>query len=503
MRFPHLPCAVLWFATTALIFAEAPAEGDTDLLRFTNGDSLHGRFNGMEDASVVEWSRSNIRNPLILGTAKLRRIALNGGRGIKSLDTPSFVALTNGDRIPGRVTAVDGETVTLETSFAGTLALPRKHVTTIAPNPHGGAVHYIGPFSEEGWELLESGDADPDPGEEPAEEDDLKKADADDAEPARPWVFSGGAWYSNAQVPIAIDAHLPDKARIRFRMAWRNRLSAVIAFHATLETPDPPEPEEGAKAPAQLRERQGNGFAQTYGESYVLNVYSSYAMLYRCSFDKEGAPQMDRLSANSANVRLSEVGEADFELRCDRTSNNISLYIDGRFVSQWEDPNGYSGTGTHLAFASQNSPGRLRISDVVASSWNGMLDSARSMESTERDVVLLTNGTDRFSGEIAGLENDKFLLNGTFAEMRLPVAEIEEIRFARKSRVKLPEASGQAIRILLQPAGRLTVEPVKSTRASMSARSAAFGDFALDLGYASLLEFSFSDSILDDWDEDF
>ena len=49
----------------------------------------------------------------------------------------------------------------------------------------------------------------------------------------------------------------------------------------------------------------------------------------------------------------------------------------------------------------------------------------------------------------------------------------------------------------------VTVDPVKAPRGVMTARSAACGDLSLDLRYANLLEFSFSDSILDDWDDDF
>ena len=55
----------------------------------------------------------------------------------------------------------------------------------------------------------------------------------------------------------------------------------------------------------------------------------------------------------------------------------------------------------------------------------------------------------------------------------------------------------------LQPVGRITVEPASATADTLKSRSPALGDIDLDLGYASILEFSFSDSILDSWDDDF
>lgn len=467
--------------------------GDPDMLRFLNGDTLHGRFEGMDDSSLVKWSRSSIRNQLLLDSSKLRRMALNGGRAAKSLGSPAFVELTSGDRVPGTVTALDSETVTIDTEFAGTIAIPRKHVRVLGANPHGGSVQYVGPFSPEGWRFLPAPKT---PGKEPAEP-------ADDEESGGPWIFAGGAWYSNGQQPLALDARMPDKVRIRFRMAWRDRLSAVIAFHATTAAPEDDGLDEDAEGKDAPPGRNANSFARTYGCSYVLNLYTSYVMLYRCTFDEDGNAQMDRLSKNTANVRLGEVGSAELELRCDRTSGRIVLYVNGAFIGQWDDTNGYAGTGSHLAFASQNSPGRLRISDLVVSSWNGMMDSARSMDAENRDVVLLTNGTDRFSGQVRSLENGRVHLDGTFSEMRLPVSEVEEIRFARESRAALPEPSGDAVRALLEPVGRITFDPLRATRGRISGRSTALGEFNLDLGYARLLEFAFGDRLLDDWDDDF
>ena len=60
------------------------------------------------------------------------------------------------------------------------------------------------------------------------------------------------------------------------------------------------------------------GFAATYGASYVLTLYSNYAILYRVSYDEEGKAAVDRLSSTNSHVRLNDVGEAEFELRCDR-----------------------------------------------------------------------------------------------------------------------------------------------------------------------------------------
>lgn len=506
----------------APVGAESEA-GDQDLLRFTNGDALHGTFAGMAEGAAVKWQHADARNAIVLETKRLRHLAFSGGRARTPLRSSSFVLLHGGDRIPGTILSLDAETLTIETEVAGTLSIPRQVIRQIAPNPHGGAVHYVGPFAGEEWTIVSpEEEAAPEGAEEPQEQQpDGEEKDEEKAAPEEEaaWVFSGGAYYSNGSLPIAVDAQAPDQARFRFTLAWRNRLNAAIAFHASMKPPVLPEPEAEAEGEGQDGDgppppaaqprvvaaagRNYNNFADFYGASYVLSIYSNYAQLFRCSFNENGEAVVDRLSSPSSTLQLDEIGQADFELRCDRKAGTITLFSNGTYVSQWEDPQGYAGTGTHLAFACQNTSSRLRVSDVVVTSWNGMIDSARSMEVPGRDILLLTNGTDRFSGSVTGLVDGKFHLEGSYAGMEIPIGEVEEIRLAKQDQAPDEEESQDAVRIVFQPFGRLTVTPLEAGADTMRGRHAALGDLVVDLRYAGLLEFSFSDSILDAWDDDF
>ncbi|MDA0766856.1 MAG: hypothetical protein O3A92_08550 [Verrucomicrobia bacterium] len=497
---PLLVSGLLGCLLGPLAAQEVPTD-DPDLLRFNNGDALHGRFLGMDDGNNLTWTGSSIKTPIILQSPTLRRLALNGGRAAKALSHPQFIELVNGDRIPGSVVTLEENTFTIDTPMGKTLTLDRKFVRSISPNPFGGVLAYMGPFSKDDWSVIEVPPAENAPRARRA-----KEVPKDGAKEEEPWVFGGDAWYSNSNIPIAVDAKIPDKARIAFHLAWRSRLSAVVAFHATLKIPEPKPPKDGeepAKPAPRPPTTSTSSYPLSFGHSYVLTLYSTYAMLYRCDFDENGNSRMNRLASSSATIRLDERGEAKFELRCDRANNSIILYVDGEYINQWEDPEGYSGTGSHLAFACQNNDSRLRVSDVVVSSWNGMIDSARSLEAEDRDVILLNNGTDRFSGHITGLENGRYLLKGSYADMQIPTEEVEEIRFANANLSELPDVGGKALRVILRPVGRITIDPHSATSTEMKGRHPAFGELTLDLGYASLLEFSFSDSILDSWDDNF
>jgi hypothetical protein len=407
----------------------------------------------------------------------------------------------------------------METEFAGTVTIPREFVSQLSPNPHGGELHYLGPFSSDEWTVVEPPAKEEEPPSPPKEEENEDPAAAQEAGEDLedgPWVFSGGAYYSNGQLPIAIDTQAPDKTRIRFTLAWRNRLNAAIAFHATMRQPELPgddAKENGEKKDKLVKipriapgETGGTaGFAYTYGHSYVLTIYSNYAQIYRCGFDEHGKADMDRLSNASANLRLEDAGHAEFELRCDRETGMIILFANGRFVSQWEDGRGYVATGSHLAFAAQGVNSRLRVSDVVVTSWNGMMDSAQSMEAEDRDIILLTNGTDRFSGELTSLKDGIFRVKGSYAEMMVPQQDVQEIRLARDKRTQEDDEEGsrQRVRLLLQPYGRLTLRPLEANAERMKAHHAAMGELKINLRYTSLMEFSFSNSVLDLWDDDY
>ena len=139
------------------------------------------------------------------------------------------------------------------------MSIPREFVSQIAPAPHGGHVQYIGPFSDGEWNIITPPDLpatdNPEENKEEAEEQDPPEA---------PWVFSGGAYYSNGQLPIAVDTHAGDRSRIRFTLAWRNRLNTAIAFHATMERPDQANEEEDEKENDEKRKQAPNAVSYTH-----------------------------------------------------------------------------------------------------------------------------------------------------------------------------------------------------------------------------------------------
>ena len=97
-----------------------------------------------------------------------------------------------------------------------------------------------------------------------------------------------------------------------------------------------------------------------FGNSYVLQMYSSYLMLYRTSVDADGKAALERVQLNNNNLRLGESGQAKVEIRSNRRTGGISLFINDEFVAQWSesdlagrDAGKFAGKGSGFGFVVQ------------------------------------------------------------------------------------------------------------------------------------------------------
>ncbi len=545
--------------------AAAPQQPRPDLLRFENGDQLHGSFQGIKEGLLAVWQREDLAAPSEFKTDKVHKIILRGARPLAAAGSLGHVALVNGDRLPGKLLALDDETVTVGTTFAGVMKIPRKLVGMVAPSPLGSAVQYYGPYSEEGWQMInlaypdgippldpaaakaaedrkkaenakdkpadkdeeEARDEDVEQDGEAAEADGKEKAALDPNEIPR-WDFSGAAWYwseKKGATALVRRSGMNDRSVFRFDLAWRNRLMLCVVFHADFAKPPKEkegdkddEEEEGGEAAKQrakmeLMNRMGmgdtSGLARLFGNCYVLQINSGYAMLLRCTLDEDGEPKMDRLQMNNSSLRLTEMGAASFELRCDRRKGVIALHVNGDRAIEWsepgldEAPDGYAGKGAGFGFFTQMENSLVRVSDVVVADWNGNPDSARSMQTDEQDVVLLANGTDRYSGRITGFRDDKLMLTGRFGDFAFPLGEVGEFRFAGKNLSEAADPEAGSIAVRLDPLGRVSGKPVSGDNRKMRLISPYAGEIEINLDHAVMLDFEPSTTYLDDWDQPF
>ncbi len=503
MRYLTLTLA---FATASFLPGE---ETRQDLLSFANGDQLHGRLSGIAAGPSIQWKRDDVGEEVKFKSSELRRIVLRGGRPVNSIEGFSHVGTSNGDRIPGVVMEMDDKRLVLDTKFGGMIQIPRDQVGMLAPNPLGGRVLYHGPYDPEEWVMIDNKHPEGIP---------ALKVDEEKKMPA--WKHSGSAWYwKNKEIGTALvrKAGMPDRAILRFDIAWKSRLSCAIAFHSNFKQAAPEVAEEGADE-IQAQDRvimagrviNSASLPDIFGDSYVLQLYSNYVMLHRTSFDADGRPRLDRVQTTNSSMRLGDSGSATVEIRCNRPTGEISLFIDGEFVVQWSEVaggenegGGYAGKGEGFGFLVQSEDSPVRISEVVVAEWNGMPDAARSLQVDDADIVLLSNGTDRFSGKVTGLRDGKLKLEGRYGDFEFPLNEIAEVRFAKSRIAEAPDAASDEIKTRLYPLGRISGRPLAGDAANLRILNGAAGEIDINLDYAVMLEFQATESFLDDWDAEF
>lgn len=506
---------ILWLSAVACLLAAERS----DLLRFTNGDQLHGTFCGIQNGLQAIWQRDDVNLPVEFKTTSIRHIVINGGRPLKSLESLSNVTLVNGDRVPGIITAIDDEQITLETTFAGALRIPRSQTSIISPNPLGGRVYYHGPFSKDDWKMkhvqfpdgLPQADA-----KDPAKpENEKTAAPAAEDEPPGQWVFSGSAWYwQNKSYGTALirEKAMPDRAVLSFDLAWKNRLSFAIAFNADFCKAKPKE----ANKPNDKKVRimvpnDSSELPRLFGNSYVLQLTANYLMLYRSSVDDNGNGSVNRSQINTNSLRLGETGNAKVEIRSNRLTGGIFLFVNDEFVAQWSanELAGFEGAdttkmGSGFGFVTQGTDSQIRISDLVVSEWNGMPDSARSLQMDDQDVVLMANGTDRFAGKVGKLgEDGKVRFEGKHGTFLFPLNDVAEIRFARSQQASASEPPANNVIVRLAPIGAISGTPISGDVSTLVIHNPIIGELNLSTAPAVMLEFNASKNFINSWDADF
>jgi hypothetical protein len=481
-----------------------------DLLRFTNDDQLRGTFRGMREGPQALWKNEDLAEPAAFKTSRIRHIVLRGGRPLKLPETLSRADLINGDKVPGTVIAMDEKTVTLETGYAGKLKIPRDRVTMLAPNPLGGRVAYYGPFAEDDWKMLHGELPEGVPAEDAAQ--DAKE----NAETPGRWVFSGSAWHWNHKgvgTALIRENGMLEQSVLRFDLVWKNRPNLYIALNADFAKPKPEEKEDpkqvnqggGVLAPASL--------PRLFGNSSVLQIMNNCVCLFRTSVDADGKATIKQRNHNLIVPLFDQTRSARIELRSNRRTGEIILFLNDVRTEQWEGLDmaadgdsankGKAGGGSGFGFVVLGGHSPVRISDIILSGWNGMPDSARSLQLDGQDVVLLANGTDRYSGKVGTLDGQGgILFEGKHGRFRFPLEEVSEIRFAKQGLAAPGEAPAENVVLRLAPVGAISGQPVAGEGPAFGIISPIMGRMELSLEPAVMIEFNAPSESIDDWNAD-
>ena len=494
-------------AASALATEEPLSPPDAaDMLRFANQDTLHGEFLGFNSKENIHWKSPESPDPITFETRKVHRIVLNHGQAHQAIQYKSAVHLLNGDVIPGSIISADDTSLILDTEHLGKITIPRENMTRIAAKPFGGKLLYYGPLNTDGWKTQsQKTDATKDKEEkkEPNHRDHVRLENTENEKDLkRNWKHIANAWYagSNRTEYLVREESLPDKCKLAFKLAWRGSLYANVILHADFDPPTPKDKDKKKTAGT-------NNPSALIGHAYAIRFTTSSASLTAMTYGEDGNLNIKSFRETRASLRLNGKEEASIEIRMDRPNKYILLYVDGSFLCKWSLGESYAGKGNSLAFHNPSyNRAKLRISDIAISHWNGMKDSAESMSSPNRDIILLNNGIDRFSGEFKHLRDGQVSFKGTYDNtMTIPVEEVYEIYLATGNQEPQPEMKKKAVQFYIYPYGRITGSPHTSSDDPEKTQLSTdlLGDVQLDTSFINIIDFSQTNSLLDIWDDNF
>ena len=544
--------------------ASKPDPAGDDLILFDNGDVMHGTFGGIQDGLL--WERKDIDRPIKFSIPAIRQVVFKGSSGVVMEKETSFITLVSGDRIPGKIVSLDDKSLVVKSSVVGDLKIPREHIKSLSPNPFDGELFYSGPYNSNGWMILdyrktkEKDEAKEIAGEEKKPKKEAIQEKGKVKEESSAWIHSGASFYSlDNRALVYPDANMPDIGRLKFKAEWKGRLNLTLALHSDFTRVLPAEKKEEPKAeeaeeieddekpkaegeqkprkkeqpekqdPAPLQKerlvdfRKNNAFqniawinpskrthADMFGTGYTMTLYSSYPNLSRNYFSETGVARTQRMASVRSNISLSEGGDAEIEIRYNRKESLMILFINGTYAAQWNDLGGFPGDGTGFGIVNNTSNARVRISEVMITSWNGMTDSANSMIHPDRDLVLLGNGTDRFSGQVIEIKDGVALLKSAYMNAEIPVKDLSKIVLKKSTSTDLDSDdlsedltwAEEPMTIVYKPFGKIRLNPISAERNLLSGNSPFFGEITVDLSSAAMLRFTEGSPDLSDWFDD-
>jgi hypothetical protein len=379
-----------------------------DVVILKDDSSLAGTITTFSDKGKIELSSPLSFEPFQLRADHLARVYFNNPHVIDYSRPSTLIMLKNGDLFPASLTALDEGIATVETNFAGKLTIPRTMIDNIRFGVGEHRLVYKGPENPEGWTMEDS------------------------------WRFDSSRFVASGNGTLSGRFDTPKSFSLSFRLTWQNVPNFQIYFAAdSVEATGRADRYYLQFANAGLEiKRQQSGKGQTY-----LPIASV---------------PCDPLDFNDANLHV--------ELRIDRKSNNIHLYLDEKFIGKYQDPLNASPTGTGIMFRSNIQEGdEQSIDEISINEWDASKDRHQTEERGDKnqDVVIARN-SDRGIGSILSLvpgpDGGSIRYKGPHQPepLDLPLEEISTIFFTQPDEPK--ENTRPAFLLgLLRPGAALSV----------------------------------------------
>lgn len=424
--------------TAFSLLASLPGSGQ-DRLTLANEDVFLGKVVAFEEG-LIKLKSPHAVAPLGIPHDKLEQLTFaDGGSGLdqsaNSLPKNSQqLTLKNGDRFPGQVIALNEEAVTFQTWFAGDLIIPRQEIEAIYFGVLPQRTVYQGPADLESWDL----------------------------ENNRSWRLQDETLYALRKSTIGKKFDLPENFIFRSTIGWDNNPNSRLYLCTDDSTVDPSEPDD----------------------CYRVQISSSAIEIQRIVREGGKKPEYLQLLKVALNFRSRVSKRVELELRVDRESQIIDLYLDGVKIAKALDP-GSPPKGKGVVFESLgHTDGDMTVTDLSINEWDTKTQRLRLEPRAEYDLdTLSVDDGDRFSGQILSYDptapNESFTIKTTLSPepVVIPLEHCAVLYFAEGP--ETASADGQ-YRINLRSGGNLTLSKITLNPETLTANHPWLGRLNID-----------------------
>lgn len=322
-----------------------------DEVRLNDGSSITGEVLGLDAGSSLKIAAEISPEPLSLKADQISRVSFSH-KGDTTPKRDATLMLVNGDRLPCDVLGISEEQVHLITDTAGNLTVDRNIVSSIELGMSPRRLIYKGPTGIEDWKVSEG------------------------------WQFEDGSFVSDDEGSISASFdELPESFSLSFTLEWFNRPNFQVYFCS--------EHDEG-----------GGGKHNRY---YLQFNQAGFELKRQIA----GEPPYQSLGVIERLPKSFNEPKVEVELRVDRRSRLIVVYLDGQLQGSYGDPLKSPPGGNKVIFHSnlKEEEGH-EVSSIQLKEWDSTGDRHRSEDRGEGDGdALIDYEGQRFSGRLLKTAN--------------------------------------------------------------------------------------------------
>lgn len=397
-----------------------------DELTLSNGDILSGTAQEVTANGRLTFESPNMGSPLAVRSSALETLRF---AFLPPGDIPQSerVELRNGDSLPGEILGLDDEALEIRTWACGDLLIPRSAISSVhfGVAPHD--LVFQGPGKESGWQDNEN------------------------------WVFRGGSASSSSRGTVARPDFLPRQFILRFQLDWETNPN--IRFYFCDD----------------YLERSGQA------DRYFFQINTNGLFLHRQAANSKRS--WHPLWTSHRRPPSFPDQSVEIELRVDRDSRLIYIYIDGEAELRQHDPIGTIPTGSGIMLESL-AGGEMKniISSIEIYEWDAVSQIHRTEGHTNPDAdAIVTGESERYEGSVQSLQGTgddrSLLIKSPHSDdpVRIPFDALSVLYF-RNPPKEAPEVGSARFRVKLAALGSLSLTNPRLTPENLSLTHPLLGE---------------------------